>query len=67
MPDLFRRIVLYAPVLDVTIVLFVIQTPRTFFWTCTVTLAAHAVYPSVTMTCPRATRASLSRRVMLRA
>ena len=46
--------------------LTVFQCPDFFFWIFTGTVSAHAANPSLTVTLPRATRASRSRREMLR-
>jgi hypothetical protein len=56
-----------VPVDEVVVLLTVFHLPETLRWTFTGTLSAHAVNPSLTVTVPRATRASLSRREMVRA
>jgi hypothetical protein len=56
-----------VPVDEVVVLLTVFQRPDTLLWTLTCTLSAHAANPSLTVTVPRATRASLSRREIVRA
>jgi hypothetical protein len=48
------------------VLLTVFQCPDFFFWIFTGTVFAHAANPSLTVTLPRATRVSRSRREMLR-